>query len=136
MNLTYSPAAAFNVSGAPTYRPNLIGDVHAPEGQRTYLNYFNAANVVIPADSSQPFGNAPRNAARGPRIHTLDMGVHKGFTLANSQARLELRLEAFNVLNRTNFSTPNGNRSSTSFGAISSLATPPRQLQLGVKVDF
>jgi hypothetical protein len=35
-----------------------------------------------------------------------------------------------------NFDTPNGNRSSTAFGTITSLVTPPRQIQLGVKVEF
>jgi hypothetical protein len=45
-------------------------------------------------------------------------------------------VEVFNLFNRTNFGTPNGNRSATAFGTITSLATAPRQIQLGVKVDF
>ena len=99
-------------------------------------NYLNRASVTIPTDVSQPFGNAPRNAARGPAIFTLDMGLHKSFALPLAQSRLELRLEAFNVLNRSNFGAPNGNRSATNFGTITSLATTPRQLQLGLKLDF
>jgi hypothetical protein len=50
--------------------------------------------------------------------------------------RVEFRVEAFNVFNRSNFAAPNGNRSATSFGTITSLATTARQIQLGVKVDF
>ena len=99
-------------------------------------NYLNPAAVTIPTDVSQPFGNAPRNAATGPAIFTLDMGLHKSFALPLAQSRLELRLEAFNVLNRSNFGAPNGNRSATNFGTITSLATTPRQLQLGIKLDF
>jgi len=125
-----------SVSGVPTYRPNVIGDMYTSEETRTINNYFNPANVVIPTDSSQPFGNAPRNAARGPAIYVLDMGLHKSFDLPLSDSRFESRLEAFNVLNRSNVAAPNGNRSSTGFGTITSLATPPRQIQLGVKVDF
>ena len=66
----------------------------------------------------------------------LDMGLHKGFQLPFAQSRLEFRIEVFNVLNRANFGAPNGNRSSTAFGTITTLATTPRQVQLGVKVDF
>jgi len=134
VNLTYSPAANFSVSGAPTYRPNITGDIYAAEP--TALNYFNRDNVVIPTDSTQPFGNAPRNAARGPAIYTLDMGLHKSFDLPGASSNFEFRLEVFNVMNRTNFGAPNGNRSSTAFGTITSLATTPRQVQLGVKVNF
>ena len=90
----------------------------------------------FPIDRTQPFGNAPRNAARGPAIYNLDLGLHKSFRLGLGDSRLEFRVEAFNALNKTNFGAPNGNRSSTDFGTIRTLSTPPRQIQLGVKVDF
>ena len=134
VNLTYGPAANFSVSGAPTYRPNVTGDIYADDP--SYLGYFNPDTVVIPTDSSQPFGNAPRNAARGPSIFVLDLGLHKTFGLGLGSSRLEVRIETFNLLNRTNFGAPNGNRSSTAFGTITSLATTPRQVQLGIKLDF
>ncbi|MFN7979264.1 MAG: hypothetical protein U0P30_14100 [Vicinamibacterales bacterium] len=51
------------------------------------------------------------------------------------QGRLELRIEAFNVLNRTNFRAPNGNRSSNAFGTITS-TYDPRILQVGMKLTF
>jgi hypothetical protein len=47
-------------------------------------------------------------------------------------AKFEFRLEAFNLLNRTNFRAPNGNRSAGAFGTITS-TLDPRQLQLGFK---
>jgi hypothetical protein len=134
VNLNYSPAANFQVSGVPTYRPNVSGDIYSPD--RSITNYFNPANITIPTDSTQPFGNALRNMAVSPRIHVLDMGLHKSFTLPMSQSHFEFRLEVFNVMNRSNFGAPNGNRSSTAFGTITSQATTPRQVQLGVKVDF
>jgi hypothetical protein len=132
VNLSYSPSSTFSVSTAPTYRPNLVGDVY---GDKTIDNYFNRDNVVIPTDRTQPFGNAPRNVARGPSIYVLDLGLHKGFGLIGD-SRLEFRVEAFNALNKTNFGAPNGNRSSTDFGTIRSLSTPARQIQLGVKLYF
>jgi Carboxypeptidase regulatory-like domain/TonB dependent receptor-like, beta-barrel/TonB-dependent Receptor Plug Domain len=133
VNLSYSPSSTFQVSGAPTYRPNLTGDVY---GDRTVDNYFNRDHVVIPTDRTQPFGDAPRNVARGPAVYVLDLGLHKDVGLGLGDSRLEFRIEAFNALNKTNLGAPNGNRSSSDFGTIRSLSTPARQIQLGVKVDF
>jgi hypothetical protein len=132
VNLSYSPSSQFQVSSAPTYRPNVNGDVY---GDKTIDNYFNRDNVVIPTDRSQPFGNAERNIARGPSIWSLDLGLHKNIDLP-SATRLEFRVEAFNALNKSNFGAPNGNRSSTDFGTIRTLSTTPRQIQLGVKFYF
>ena len=56
------------------------------------------------------------------------------FTLTE-RLRAELRGEAFNVLNKVNYLAPNSNRSSGSFGSITS-AFPPRQLQVAGKLSF
>ena len=85
VNLNYSPASAFTVSTVPTYRPNLSGDVYAPEGEQSITNWFNKANITIPTDVSQPFGNAPRNVARGPALYVLDLGLHKGFAAGRQE---------------------------------------------------
>jgi len=135
VNLSYSPASTFSVSGSPTYRPNLTGDPLVPSDQRTITSYLNPATVELPADRSQPFGNAPRNAARGPGFAQFDLGLHKALGLGRENTRLELRLEAFNLFNRTNFGTPNANRSNSNFGTITSTAAA-RQIQLGVKLHF
>jgi hypothetical protein len=135
VNLSYSPAAAFSVSGSPTYRPNLLDDPLTPEDQRTISNYLNPAAVEIPTDRSQPFGNAPRNAARGPGFAQFDLGLHKALGLGRDSTRLELRFEAFNLFNRSNFSTPNANRSNANYGTITSTSAA-RQIQLGVKLHF
>ena len=135
VNLSYSPAAAFSVSGSPTYRPNLLDDPVTPEDQRTISNYLNPAAVEIPTDRSQPFGNAPRNAARGPGFAQFDLGLHKAIGLGSDATRLEVRFEAFNLFNRSNFSTPNANRSNANYGTITSTSAA-RQIQLGVKVHF
>jgi hypothetical protein len=119
----------------PTYRPNLTGDPVTPEGERTISNYLNPETVVIPTDRSQPFGNAPRNVARSNAFYQFDLGLHKSFGLGRQQTRLEARIEAFNLFNTTNFGPANGNRSASSFGAISS-TFPARQIQLGLKLYF
>lgn len=137
----YTPAAAFVVSGitqdfrgANNYRPNLTCNPTLPADQRTVARYFDPACVVIPTDPSQPFGNAARNTARGDSIYQLDMALSKSFEVFKDN-RIEFRVEAFNVLNKTNFRAPNGNRSSAAFGTITQ-TYDPRQIQLGAKFVF
>jgi hypothetical protein len=134
VNLTYSPASAFSVSGSPTYRPNLIGDPMLPSDQRTAQLWFNPNTVIVPTDRSKPFGNAARNAARAPSFYQMDLGLHKDFAVTEL-VKASFRVEAFNLLNKTNFSAPNGNRSSSGFGSITS-TYPARQMQFGLKVQF
>jgi len=142
VTLRYTPPASFQVSGiqqdfrgANSYRPNLVGNPVLPAGERTPQRYLDPAAVVIPTDPVQPFGNAPRNNVRGPLVWQLDMMLGKRFGIPWRSAHAEFRLEAFNLLNRTSFRAPNGNRSATAFGTITS-TYDPRQLQLGVKVMF
>jgi hypothetical protein len=139
VTFTYTPAASAIVSGitadfrgANNYRPNVVGDPYAPSGQQSYTNWFNKDAVVIPTDPSQVFGNALRNSVRGPGFWQIDAVASKQFALGGSSA-FEFRLEAFNLLNRTNFRAPNGNRSSNGFGTIGA-TYDARQLQLGFKL--
>ena len=72
----------------------------------------------------------------GPWFWQLDFVASKNFRLPiGPQTNLQIRIEAFNLLNRTNFTAPNGNRSSPGFGTITS-TYDARQFQLGVKVTF
>ncbi len=86
----------------------------------------------MPTDPSQPFGNAGRNTVRGPIFLTFYLAASKSFPIGG-QAHVQLRLEAFNLFNRVNFTAPNGIRTSSAFGTITS-TLDPRQLQLGVKL--
>ena len=142
LNLYYTPSAAFQVSGitqpfrgANAYRPNVIGDPLAPAGERLITNYFNKANVVLPTDPSQPFGDAKRNSVMGYPFRQVDLALAKSFPLPWRKSRLQLRVEAFNLFNRTNFRAANSNRSSAGFGTITS-TYDARQIQLGVKMLF
>jgi hypothetical protein len=133
----YAPAASFQVSGiqqdfrgANNYRPNVTCAPYASSPSITA--WFNRDCVVIPTDPSQPFGNAERNTVRGPNFWSFDFAAVKRVALAGASA-VELRVEAFNLFNRTNFAAPNGNRSAAGFGTITA-AYDPRQVQLGVKV--
>jgi hypothetical protein len=140
VTFVYTPTAQGQVSGitadfrgANNYRPNITGDPYGDKNSIT--NYFNKASVSIP-DVSAPFGNAQRNSVRGPNIWTVDFALQKRFRLpVGPNTNVEVRGEAFNLLNKTNFTAPSGNASSTAFGTITS-TYDPRQVQIGVRVMF
>lgn len=128
-------------SGLPSFlggvrlRPNVNGDALAPESERSIDNYFDKDSVTLPP-ATAPFGNAKRNGVRGYPFFQLDVRLQKrvGLPIRNGTA-VEVSVEAFNVLNKTNFGAPNGDRSSGAFGTIRS-AFPARQLQFAAKILF
>ncbi len=119
--------------GGESYRPNVTGPAVA--AQFSTDNYFNAANVQLPADPSHPFGNAGRNSARATPLNQLDLGIDKNFRLPREGMRLQFRSEFFNLLNHTNFGAANSDRVSTAFGTIRS-TYPQRQIQFALKLIF
>ena len=139
-NLIYSPSAAFQLSPLLNQRPNVSGNPINPKASwiktSTSLNgYLSTANVTNPTDANHPYGNAGRNSLRDMTFNQFDLGLHKSFRLWNEHSSFDLRGEAFNVLNKVNYMAPNSNRSSGSFGSITS-AFPPRQLQVAGKLSF
>jgi len=135
VNLSYSPASAQQVSGAPTYRPDIIGDAKTPAASRTVQRWLNPDTVIAPAAVNRPFGNAGRNTVRGPALYQLNLGLHKDFAITESKT-LEFRMEAFNLFNTTNLGTPNANRSSGAFGSITGLTQPAREIQFALRFAF
>jgi hypothetical protein len=139
INLTYDPSAAFiatdGTKNSAVYTPNITGNIYPTAGQQTVTNYFNLATVLVPTDVTHPYGNAGRNIGRSNAYFNLDAGVHKQFTLWNESSKLEFRSEFFNMLNKTNFSAPSGDRSSSSFGRITS-TLPARQVQFALRLLF
>lgn len=139
ITLVYQPSLANEVSpvitvfGRNQYRPNISGDPKLPDGERSRLNYLDRSSVSVPSPT-QPFGNSGRNNVIGPGFFQLDLGLYKTFSI-HERVRMQLRGEAFNALNRTNFNVPNGNISSQSFGQINN-AFEARQFQVALKVLF
>jgi hypothetical protein len=89
-------------------------------------------------------GNSRRGGFRGPNLRTVDVSAVKRVPL-RGDARLELRVEVFNVFNRANFGNPTliafagaapGEAPLATFGRIRSTVTSARQMQLGVRVVF
>jgi hypothetical protein len=81
------------------------------------------------------FGNLSLTPVDGPGYWNVDTALIKRTRFSES-LNLELRLEAFNVFNHTNFSVGNSQDiNSTSFGKITA-AFDPRILQLSFKFNF
>ena len=82
------------------------------------------------------FGNAaPRlSDARGFGIRKEDVAIRKNMRFTET-ARLEVNVQAFNLLNRAQWGLANDNISSSDFGKITS-AGPGRFVQLGLKLVF
>jgi hypothetical protein len=156
LNLTYtanSNQVVSTASSAYSLRPNLVSTPHAVYGHsfiktNSAVNgYLNLAAVSAPP-GSQLFGNAGRNILRGPAFGQFDLSAHKTFALLKEGQTLEFRIEAFNVLNATNYISPNtsiGTVGATgvlspnaSFGTFSGSTSvfPSRQVQAALRLAF
>jgi hypothetical protein len=126
----------------PSYAPGR-GPRDAVTGNPS--QWFDPAAFVLPAAGT--FGNVGRNELIGPDLRTVDLAVSRDVPLRRlgSRSRLELRLEVFNLFNRTNFGPPSliafagttdGEAPLSSFGQIRTTTTSARQAQLGMRFTF
>lgn len=118
-------------------RPNSTGISAATEGRvQDRLNaYINPAAFSAPAPFT--YGNVARTLPdyRGPRFTNLDFSLFKTFTLKES-LRLQFRAESFNLSNSPMFGLPNQSFGAAGFGAITSTANNPRQVQFALRLFF
>jgi outer membrane receptor protein involved in Fe transport len=85
-----------------------------------------------------------RNTGRGTPLYDVEPFISRAFPLFHESVKLDLRAEAFNVLNHANFVTFNGTYGNTtaapatlgtpSYGVTAQL--PARSLQFSAKVSF
>ena len=80
-------------------------------------------------------GNGPVGGVIGPAYYDWDMSLRKYFRLPRESMNLMFQVDAFNVFNRANWGNPGTSVTSGGFGQINS-ANPPRQLQLGARLNF
>ncbi len=138
-----------------SYNPSNSGDTRNPV--RPFLNpdfrgsvvlgipgqWFNPAAFIAPPSASGFFGNVGRDTYIGPGLATWDFSVLKD-TAIRERLSVQFRAEIFNILNRSNFNTPNlivftpptatnlTGLSGTA-GAITSTSTTARQVQFALK---
>lgn len=128
--------------GNPRERPNAVPGVDPSYSlSQSRANTRNGGLWFNTAAFSQPdpytFGDVPRNtgAIRTDTYKDVDFSLHKKFDLAE-KAQLELRVEAFNALQQTVFSTPTTSLASSNFGRVFGIANQPRVLQFACRVTF
>ena len=117
-------------------------------------NFSNArASALDSAAQSNPAalvgqfteGSFPRNGLRGPGFVNTDLSLSKHLLFLREKIDTELRADAFNIFNHTNFANPNTNIGSpATFGIISSVLgaqsptnpTGPRIIQVALHLRF
>lgn len=128
------------------HRPNLRAGV---DPDRIILGgaerYFDASAFELPVPGT--FGNVRRNSLTGPGFGAVDVSFAKAIAPGwpGRTGRLQLRLEVFNLFNRTNLGMPqrivfSGAQQEEvpigSAGRITSTAGGPRELQLSFRASW
>ncbi len=144
ININYALASSSPLYGTDlvTYRPSRVAgqSLFAPSSARTRTisggpisGFFNNAAFALP--TTYPYGNLSRNVLRSAPYYETDLGIHKAFAILREDYKLDLRAEAFNVLNKVNLQAPATTFGSSTFGQVTT-SYPPRQLQLAAKFIF
>jgi Carboxypeptidase regulatory-like domain len=143
----FTPTVGSNISGTgdtqnpdvPNRNPAFSGPVVlGTDAFRTTGRYFDPKAFSLPPAGT--FGNVARGSFIGPNFVDFDTSLFKNFNFTE-EYRLQFRVEAFNLLNRTNFGLPNpvtfsGTNLSSSAGVITQTANPSRQIQFALKLLF
>jgi hypothetical protein len=119
-------------AGFGTQRPNLVGDPELPASERSPSRWFDTSAFAIAPQFT--VGSASRNPVRGPAYRNVDVALSRRVPL-RAETGIELRAEAFNLLNTPPLGNPNGVAGSAAFGTITT-AGDPRVVQLAVKFLF
>jgi hypothetical protein len=122
------------VGSSSRQRPEAIRSPYIPGDQRTVDRWFDASAFVQPAFGT--FSSVSRNILRAPGWNVFDMSLAKVVRFGEGGRQLELRGDAFNVFNHTQFDgvgtsffTP------STFGKVTS-ARNPRSLMVGARIQF
>jgi hypothetical protein len=123
-------------------RPNIISKsvfTHAHPLQDSTQNPTTLNIAAFSANAIGSYGNLGRNAFMGPKFVNVDASLGRKFPIYD-RLTMQLRLEAFNLLNHPNFSNPStlSINSTSSFGKITSTASGsnPRLFQGALKLIF
>ena len=120
-SLNYNFEDDYDGSGEGFGRPDVVGPIHYSSDPRNYLDLTSFAVPCTPEPASSPtpfdgsastcvpgtrhFGKEGRNSLIGPRFRQFDFSIFKN-TAITEKLKLELRFEAYNVLDHPNFINP------------------------------
>lgn len=113
--------------------PNVVGNPSV--SHPTIQEWFNPAAFAQPAANT--FGNAGRNILRGPRMSDVHFSMAKTFTMPKFESgKLQIRMDAQNILNHPSFGNPNANIGDPGAPQISYVTVGGRNIQLGARFSF
>jgi hypothetical protein len=115
-----------------TSRPDRVRDGNLAPSQRTQQQWFDTGAFVL--NPLYTFGNSGRGIIEGPATKLVDVNLLKRFSLGEGRS-LELRGEAFNAFNTTQFGIPGRTIATPDFGRIAS-AYAAREFQIGARIGF
>jgi hypothetical protein len=132
--LPFTPVQSVDGSNTgTTQHPNRIGNGNLPGNQRKIGHWFDTSAFATPAQYT--FGNSGRDILAGPGFHNLDLGLSRTIRLFE-RSSLQVRGEAFNILNTPQFNLPNATLGQPTTAVVSTVSNPQRQIQLAARIQF
>jgi hypothetical protein len=143
VGVTITTTTGEDITGTTSVTPRavLTGNANLLRSQRTFAQYFNTSVIQLPAVGT--WGNAPQQFIIGPGVNDSALGLLKNIPI-HDRLTAQLRFEAYNAFNHTQFSTINstaefnpatGTQINSQFGQVTA-ARDPRELQLAGKISF
>jgi hypothetical protein len=114
-------------------RADALRDPNLAVDDRTRQRWFDTGAFGVPA--IYQWGNQGKNILRGPGLAVVDFAVQKSVPVREAM-RFTLRMEANNFFNRVNLGSPFATLNAANFGAIRSIDSGPRLIQLVGRFDF
>ena len=124
-----------NIGCCQQQRVNVVADPNKGSGLHTPAQWFNVnAFAVQPAYT---YGSEKVNPYVSDWNRNLDLSLFRTFHLGLGESKyIEFRAESFNLFNKVIFAPPNSSLGGANFGAVTSQQNVPRQLQLGLKLNY
>jgi hypothetical protein len=82
------------------------------------------------------FGTASNSTERSPGYRSVDASFFKDFHLWSEERVLGFRADFFNLFNIASYGNPDNGIGDSNFGAISSVRSQERRIQLGLHYTF
>jgi hypothetical protein len=131
----------YGFNRANQYSPMIIRNRSLQDWFGTDPSAQNA--ILCPSDGACAYGNegnfqfgtAKNSTERAPGYRQVDMSLFKDFHISEQHV-IGFRADFFNIFNIASYGYPDNNINDSSFGLISSVRSPPRQIQLSLHYMF